>query len=344
MNVLLQADEANKLNDAAKGISPNLFIFCNYEPIPPNFTEDYAGRLLLEINNFYKLFMDCGWVIRKFPYIYSGKRKTYFVPFDSKSIYTIHSTLKDLRSGFCHNISANNGQCVTIENIKAWFRKFGGSSPIEYESLVEEIEANAEKIIDICKQFINSVKALPPEQKNPLIERWKEVIIERYTKKREFFYYIAVSYYNCVKKTQEDSKQVFKIAEEIIISYFNYDFEQARKHLNEILTKGASENAIKAINNKLVSIEKCKKDRAYALFGVEDSNLLYPTTYKEKEKLINKFFETELSNTINNVLEINPQYSLWPQDIFNEILKNTESKFEDIFNSPFKRFSFDITL
>lgn len=63
MGVLLCADEANEINKAVNDeISPNLFIFCNYEPTPSVITKDSGGLFLLELCNFYKFFKDSGWV------------------------------------------------------------------------------------------------------------------------------------------------------------------------------------------------------------------------------------------------------------------------------------------
>lgn len=335
MSILSKADEANKINDTVRNeISQNLFIFCNYEPIPHKLTNDPGGFLLLKINNLYKLLVDSGWVIKKFAYIYSGQDNPSNPPFDSCSINDIYATLKNLRTGFCHNVSHNNGDDIIISQIKLWFSKNrSSSSGSDYTDCVKQIDDYAKKIIDVCNQFINCVKALPDADKESIVERWKGVIIEHYKNKQDFLIRLIGNYY-LVKNTQQYSKKIYNIAKEIILSYFTYDFEQYLDRINNLPFKDN-----RKLSPILKSIDDAKKKRAYDLFKTEDFNLFYPKNYNDEKKLIDLFFEKELGNVINDTLKIVPDCSLLPQHILNEILDKTETIF-DGFRTPCKRFDF----
>ncbi|MDE6852045.1 MAG: hypothetical protein K2J67_06090 [Lachnospiraceae bacterium] len=332
MGVLLCADEANEINKAVNDeIDPNLFIFCNYEPTPSVITKDLGGLFLLEICNFYKFFKDSGWVTMKFDYIYSGKDWIDYstLPFSQKDINNINNEIiNKLRTGFCHNISYNNGDASVINFIKEWFSKHNLSDSIE------EIDNKAKTVIDVCKSFINCINSMPDTEREAAIGRWKEVIIEHYKNKTDIMFNIIGSYYLSKNALPFPSQKFRKnVINEIIISYFTYDFEQLYKKIEELPLKDP-----KKLNPILNLINDTKKKRAYGLFNVDDPNLLYPNTDQEKEKLINLFFEKELDNAINEVLKRKPDCSLLPQDILNEVFSAT-TVFNNL-NIPCNRFDF----
>lgn len=343
MNVLFKSDETNKLNDIVRNeISQNLFIFCNYEPTPPEITNDFGGLFLLEISNFYKLLIDSGWIIKKFIYIYSGQEQCNIssLPFTKQDINNIFLTLRDLRTGFCHNVSHNNGDDIIINKIKEWFSQHKlNATNIDYPDCVKQIDDDAKKVIIVCNQFINCIKEMSDSDKKAAIERWKSVIIEHYKKKRDIFINIVGSYY-LAKNAQSYPKNIYdfkqKIVNEIILSYFTYDFEQYLYKINNLSVKEP-----KKLNPIIKLIYDTWNKRACDLFNTADYNLLYPKTNQDKEKLIDLFFEKALENVIKDTLINAPNCSLLPQYIFNEVFDKTVTKFEG-FKFSFKRFDINL--
>ncbi len=340
MSVLFKADEATKLNDTVKNeISSNLFIFCNYEPTP-KITNDPGGLFLLEISNFYKLLVDSGWVIKKFAYIYSGKERSYasHLPFAQQDIDKIFFMLKNLRTGFFHNVSHNNGDDIIINIIKAWFSLHKSNSiAIDYTNCIKNIDDDAKIVIEICKHFIDCVKKMPNAEREAAIERWKSVIIDYYKEKRDIFINMVGSYY-LFKNAQPSPKKIYdfkqRTVNEIIRSYFTYDFEQHLDRIKNLPVKDA-----KILTPVLRSIYDNWDNRANELFGTKDYNLFYDV--KNKKQLIDLFFENELDNVINDTLKIVPDCSLLPQYIFNEVFDNTETLFSEL-KTPYKRFDFSL--
>lgn len=341
MSVLLEAKEANEINDIVRNeISSNLFIFCNYEPTHSEITNDSGGLFLLKVSNFYKLIVDSGWVIKQFAYIYSGEEKKInysSLPFAKQDIDKIRFTLNDLRTGFCHNVSRYNGDNIIIHNITEWVNQYKLKGSRDYSKCIKRIDDDAQTIIDGCKQFIDGVKNLPDADREAAIGRWKSVIIEHYKEKHDIFINLLGNYY-LVKNAKLYPKDIYyfkRTVNEIILSYFTYDLKQYQQAIQEKIEilRVKDPKTIAFISK---SIDEVKKQRAYGLFETEDYNSLYPKDDIGKKELIDLFFEKELEKVINDVLN-NSNCSLLPQDIFNEVFDKTETTFE-AFKTPFKRF------
>ncbi len=340
MSILFENDEANIINDDVKSkISPNLFVFCNYEPTP-KITDDICGLFLLKVSNFYKLLVDSGWVVKKLGYIYSGKESSNskFLPFSNKDVENIYKIVRDLRTGFFHNISDKNGDNLVINHIKGWFDLHTKKDGIDYKECIEAIDGDAETIIDVCKKFVECVEKMSDADREAAIERWKSVIIEHYTQKQDMFFNMLRSYYFS-KHPEITSQQWNKKAEgyRIVLSYFTYDLKQYNDKIKNI--PSTLKETIKLKDNYSIESRTVGENRAKYLFDSEDINLLYPKDDNEKKKLVDKFFENELENAINDILKIAPECSLLPQNIFNEVFDKTKTKFK-FFNCDFARFDF----
>lgn len=338
MCILLNADEANEINDEVKTqISPNLFIFCNYSPIPSEITNDTGGLFLLKLNNFYRLLVDSGWVIKKLAYIYSGQEGCDLsaLPFSKPDIDNIYNTLSDLRTVFCHNITLHNGEDSIINNVRKWFSQHMESNIVDFHDCINQIDNDAKTIIDICSVFINGVKTLSDIEREAVIDRWKSAIIEHYKKKHDIFLNMLGKYY-LVKHAQISPQNYYKFKQttikETLLSYFTYDIKQFRDKINNLPVKDPNK-----LNPVIKSINDIEQQRAHDLSGTKDINLLYPKTKEDKDNLIDLFFDKELEKVINDTLKSSRDCSLLPQHIFNEVFDKAETHFGD-FNFSFKRF------
>lgn len=340
-DILLTADNANSINELVeKRIDPGLFFFCNYEPIP-QITKDPVGLFLIKLNNFYKLFKDSAWLLFDLPYIYTGNKRVDHstLPFPQKAINSIFRETNDLRTGFCHNISSNNGDGITIDHINQWFIHHRPKGSTDFESLIKGIDDDTNTVIKACERFINSIGDLHNPDRANAIERWKQVIIDHYADKKDIVFHMIGSYYNSLHPSQSSTKpNKFKenVVKPILISYYAYDFDQYLKKLDYIKsTVGKSKGAMEKIDNILDSVYNEWDNRAYSIFGTADHKLFYDGS--SRERLIDHFFEKELGNAINEVFS-KERCPLLPQHIINKVF-SLHTVF-DAFTTEFDRFDF----
>jgi hypothetical protein len=289
-----QAKDLNKLVE--QKIDKSLFLFFHYTPdiiIPPN----PDGQYLMGVSNLYKLVKDSGWVLEK-----SGKicnqQTNYYSTELKKCIEDIH-LLREVQN---HNVHQNNK--IKIQQAEYWWKTAGISKnrpeTIEdYEKILAKLEKLGDSLIKECGNFIEAVSSLSPTAKATSIEKWGEIIIDRYLKEKNLFFNEIIIYmeFSIHKYRQK--------AYEIILSFFTNDykclisreFNGYPLYYDDKLGKKYKKSVDDYAKEKISKINQKYK------FQLKDMEDLFHDIDDDPLKYINIFFEYELKDLLNEAVK-----------------------------------------
>lgn len=344
-NLLFSSKAADDINKAVKQISDRHFIFLNYCPERMKvFGED--GKFLMGINNLNIIFKEAGWLINDFGYIYTGETgysspvlRNFNNVLGSKIINDINKTISDLRTLSDHNISNESGDTQQIQRCENWFvSNVGVKSPDseeDYRKLVAKLESYAIEIEKYCYAFLDEVKKCDEKNRAEMLERWTERTINRYIRSKDTFLNLFTqqvlfspsSKYRCRNHSEER-----KIAYDLIISSYIKPYSKFADQINIISKKSAlSKATVTMLNDSLEKYSNkllCDFNNKYGELKFSTMSELYGLSSKQRNLVIDYFFETELNMLIVDALENDSECTLNPADLVESIIKNSKVQLE----------------
>lgn len=331
-NLLFSVKPTCRLNERVeKEIDSHLFLFLNYCPdyiIPPN----YDGKYTHAVANLYSIFKDSAWIIPSFTECFTGETnygseiaQEFSKRVNTRELKNIFDIVSDLRTMEAHPDSCNDK--ILTARCEKWFseviKKKKPSTNIDFKSLLDKLSVFADTIVSECDKFIDEVKK--DQNKEKIINRWKNKIIDRYIIKQDMLKQALGIYIISSCREGLTKSNVQKKINKIILSYFYYDYKQIcefaenpglPEKISDYLKKQAQnmeDNRIKELKKYVLnlSISSLKE-----LEKLKDNNL--------SKNLIDFFFKHELRDLIEN----SQAEKMYIEDIACLILENTMTEFK----------------
>ena len=199
-------EPVEKLNKLAQAADGRLFLFAYYNPKPFPENESAVVQFYTAVINLYGLIWDCGPFIRNL----LGRKKQYGLlerdshgnlSAKSKKIndtfYQLQNNLSGLRNAACHNTASEyffNQQ--NIDNAEDFFINLGLSPgallPGDWKKCLDELCRLAIETGEGIEYGLNCLAALPPPQKDKVINFWlNDCLCQWYkTKKKDLDGYL----------------------------------------------------------------------------------------------------------------------------------------------------------
>ena len=320
-NIIFSSLPAEKLNEKLLEISSGRpFIFCNYNPESIPVINDDA-RFLIAITNLYKLLIDAG-ICNQLKKV----KKNYHMTFDYNQLEDIAAIVNGLRTVLGHNVDARNGDDCVNQVVDKWFIETIGKkrpdSIDDFKICNDKLERYGEGCVDILESFLNEVKV--NDKKDSIINEIIQLnlqfynrpsskniiraqILQAYEAKKG----MAVS--NSDVSIADWTKRMFLYKEQSQIDNFKNVIQILKnidnKTLNELHAKIANyEDELRAKNQKVADFKK-KTIENLRIFDYLD------------------YYVNSMPKRIEEYLKQNPNISLLPQDIIQDII---EVDFKDV--------------
>lgn len=337
-SLLFSQKEANRLNKRVQtDIDSHLLLFIDFMPdylIPPNPDAKYQ----LAVNNLYSVFKDTAWCIRSFLLIFTGSDnpksaagRTFPSTVTRNEINKIYSIISDLRTIQAHTTSTATD--IMLKNrCERWFSScISKTKPVtvdDYIQLLVQLKLYADTLVTECNNFIDAVHTSP--NIGAIIQRWEDCIIDRYVHSRDairrsiYLYYQNSLYSPPLYPT---SSAIQNQVDDIIISYYYYDYYQLSEMTRNPMLNPALRSALQAEADQLAQNRTSDLNKKLKL-GLADLTDLYPM-YVNKEtriKIIDHFFGNDLKDILSARLSDGTAKSMHPDDLVTAMIQETRNK------------------
>lgn len=330
-SLLFSAEPTRILNERVeKEIDNRLFLFLNYCPdyiIPPN----YDGKYIHAVANLYSIFKDSAWIILSFTECFTGEKnyglervQEFSQRVNTRELKNIFDIVSDLRTIDSHTESCNDK--ILTARCEKWFseviKKKKPSTNVDFKSLLDKLNVFADTIVSECNKFIDEVKKA--QNKEEIIDRWKNKIIDRYIIKQEMLKQALGIYIRSPCQEELTKVKAQKKINRIILSYFYYDYKQ-------ICELAETPRLPKEISDYLKEqAQKIEDDRITELKNISNFNI---SSLKELEKLKDNNLAKNLidfffNHKLRDLIEKSQAETMYIEDIACLILENTMTEFE----------------
>lgn len=316
-------------------ICPELYLFCNFdEGICWWISED--AKYLHHVLNLYKVMIDTNYVTGRSKLILANNDNIRWRDIKQKIAYDDLKRLTDsvncFRSVVAHNISESNGyfQKNEMEEYRQWvFSVIHTDRPTTdthfsaLNAALEKISLQFEKYIGLFLDYVEQAV-----DKDDIVERWKNAIINKYVQKEDYLYgQMADMYFLLYRERYRrdvpkgmDKSQMRSVISKWIMNYYIEPYVKAEEIIeNECHRK---EGIVKSEEARIALRKQAKRKKdSLTLQKEEKLKLIYERFHLGSVEELCRwhysqyFLEVTMPECIKELLEKNPNCSLLPQEI-----------------------------
>lgn len=337
--IVNKADLINKR--VQENISPQLYLFCNIEKERDCWISE-DGKYLHNILQLYKVMIDTNYITEHAKTLLAGDNFEEWRRIKSQIRYDelekVTNYVRCFRSVEAHNIHEGNGYCENLEFIEYnnWVFSVIHQKPstqVHYKQLNEKLEDLSEQLENCIIVFLDYIENA--NNKEEIIKRWEKLIINKYIQKEDFLYGQMGNLYFPLyadKKRKNVPKNVSKSQMRYIIknwirNYYLQPYEKAIKEIEDECNR--RKKMVKSIEGK-EALQRQAKEKIDKLQEKKDKEIITPICKYMNiddmdeikiEDYSKYFLQKTLPILINKIIQVNPDITLFPQDILQRLIR-----------------------